>query len=325
VRIHVPGSGWALGDQVALLPTLREIRRRWPEERIEILGSHRPDLWQEFSGGTEESGREIRITHAWPPGASNLVEAFAYQAGVEIADLTPELRLTAEEKALDFDVDWSIRTVAVDVWANEPCRRWPVDRFQELARRLLAAGWQVLECGRESIGPRERIPCSRSFLNKLSVRETAALYRRCALWVGNDSGGFHLAASVGTPQVVLFSYINHPKRNYWTTVPVPPRTCACGPLKWDAKTCNLEKLPYGRCMTEISVDRVLAAVDVATRRFSRSEPAAPQEPERPSAWRRPTGECHATFRCAWKKPVGGTSVPSSSGAAGAPRSRRGGP
>jgi ADP-heptose:LPS heptosyltransferase len=272
MKITVPGSGWALGDQVALLPTLRELRRRWPRERIEILNSKRPELWAEFAGGTEESGREIKITHSWPPGANNLVEAFAYQAGLELVDLTPDLRLTEEEKARHYGVDWSRRTISIDVWANEPCRRWPVERFQELARRLLKAGWQVLECGKETIGPRDRIPCSKSFLNQLSVRETAIVYSKSSLWIGNDSGGFHLAAAVGTPQVVLFSYINWPKRAYWNTISVPPRVCECGPYPWSAKPCNVRGLPSGRCMAKISVERVLDAVGVAEKRFRRRKP-----------------------------------------------------
>jgi ADP-heptose:LPS heptosyltransferase len=271
MKIHVTGSGWALGDSLALLPALRELRRRFPKERMEFVNTKRPELWQEFAGGTEESGRVVRFIYSGMPGCYNLTRKFAAQAGVDLVDDTPELVLTPEELARDFGVDLGRRTVAIDVWANEPARRWPVERFQELARRLLAAGWQVLECGHESIGPRARIPCSTSFLNRLSVRETAALYRRCTLWIGNDSGGFHLAASVGCPQVVFFSFVRWTERAYWSTVPLLTRSCLCASEKWDARTCNKPGSASGRCLAEIPVERVLAAVDVAVRRFGVSK------------------------------------------------------
>jgi len=37
-----------------------------------------------------------------------------------------------------------------------------------------------------------------------TVRELAALYRRCALWLGNDGGPKHIAAAAGTPTVTVY-------------------------------------------------------------------------------------------------------------------------
>jgi ADP-heptose:LPS heptosyltransferase len=273
MKIIAPGQGWALGDALAVTPTFRELRRRWPKERITLEGYKRPELWlhnPNLAGGTEESGRVVRFTYGGPrPGvfAPNLPRRFASEAGVELVDDTPEIFLTEQEKAQDFGVDWTRRTVAIDIWANEHSRRWPAKSFQDLARRLMAAGWQVLECGRESIAPRERIPCSTSFLNKLSVRETAALYRRCSLWIGCDSGGFHLAAAVGTPQVVMFSTVPWTARAYWTTIPLQsskPCDCASRPFP-ERSTCEVSP---PRCLNEIPVDRVLLAVDLAAFRYA---------------------------------------------------------
>jgi ADP-heptose:LPS heptosyltransferase len=277
MKITVPGSGYRIGDQIALLPTLAEIRRRWPKELIKIVGSARLEIFQEFHNtGTVESGREIRITATWPPGASNQVESFAFQAGVQLVDLTPELKLTAAERAQDFGIDWRRPTVAIDTWATEAARRWPIERYRELSAALTARGFTVLETGSEHVAPfqaRERIAASRSFLNKLTVRETAALYSRCSLFIGTDSGGFHLAASVGCPQVVLFSFVNHPRRSYWSTVPIQVRACACAPKKWSERDCNGAGATSAACLAEVGVERVLDAVGVAEKRFRRGAPA----------------------------------------------------
>jgi ADP-heptose:LPS heptosyltransferase len=37
-----------------------------------------------------------------------------------------------------------------------------------------------------------------------TVHELAALYQRCALWLGNDGGPKHLATAVGTPTVTVY-------------------------------------------------------------------------------------------------------------------------
>jgi ADP-heptose:LPS heptosyltransferase len=46
----------------------------------------------------------------------------------------------------------------------------------------------------------------------LTIAESAALLERCAAYVGNDTGTMHLAASVGTPCVAIFSARDNPGR-----------------------------------------------------------------------------------------------------------------
>ena len=37
-----------------------------------------------------------------------------------------------------------------------------------------------------------------------SVRQLAALYARCSLWIGNDGGPKHMAVAVNTPTVTVY-------------------------------------------------------------------------------------------------------------------------
>jgi ADP-heptose:LPS heptosyltransferase len=47
---------------------------------------------------------------------------------------------------------------------------------------------------------------------KLSPRESAAVMRRAALFIGHDSGPMHLASAVGTSCVVMFGDHNPPRK-----------------------------------------------------------------------------------------------------------------
>jgi ADP-heptose:LPS heptosyltransferase len=48
---------------------------------------------------------------------------------------------------------------------------------------------------------------------RTTIRELAALYRRCALWVGNDGGPKHVAVAAGTPTLTVIRY---PLGPIWT-------------------------------------------------------------------------------------------------------------
>jgi heptosyltransferase-3 len=48
---------------------------------------------------------------------------------------------------------------------------------------------------------------------KTTVMQVAALYSRCALWIGNDGGAKHIAAAMGTPSIAVHRWRNSP---IWT-------------------------------------------------------------------------------------------------------------
>jgi heptosyltransferase III len=90
-------------------------------------------------------------------------------------------------------------------------KAWPPERFAELADRLSTAyGCQVVIGGSRDEAPlAERVAgLAKSRLivaaGHTSLKQFAAIARRAALFVGNDSGAMHIAAAVGTPVVALF-------------------------------------------------------------------------------------------------------------------------
>ncbi|MDQ6694902.1 MAG: glycosyltransferase family 9 protein [Chloroflexota bacterium] len=100
--------------------------------------------------------------------------------------------------------------------AYSRARIWPVERFAEVARGLVAShDARIVIVGgpgeEEGAGVLEGLigrTHTLSLAGHTSIHETAAVLERCDLFVGNDSGPMHLAAAVGTPVVAIFGPSN---------------------------------------------------------------------------------------------------------------------
>ncbi len=96
--------------------------------------------------------------------------------------------------------------------AYAPARRWPVARFAELADALAGDGARlILVGGAEEAGVRrallEQMRHAEQVLDlggRTSLRELAAVLEQCDLFVGNDGGVLHMAATAGTPVVAPY-------------------------------------------------------------------------------------------------------------------------
>lgn len=91
--------------------------------------------------------------------------------------------------------------------ASIPERRWGVDRFRELARRLMQNGLRlVVVGGAEDREAGEEIvkDGGLNLAGSTALIETAAILEKSTLLVSGDSGVLHLAVGLGTPTVSLF-------------------------------------------------------------------------------------------------------------------------
>lgn len=156
--------------------------------------------------------------------------------------------------------------VGVAPGAKRSPNRWPVERFAEVGRHIVAKGFELVAIGGES----DRELCRRlvegigrgaaNAAGRLSLTQCCELLKRCSLLLCNDSGVQHLAAAVGVPCISLFS-CRDMKGKWW---PWGPRNIVI--QKWvECHTCYLEVCPYdNRCINSISTAEVMAAFDRQT-------------------------------------------------------------
>ncbi|MFC3076489.1 glycosyltransferase family 9 protein [Phenylobacterium terrae] len=99
--------------------------------------------------------------------------------------------------------------------AHRPEKRWPAERYGELARALYDRGYDIVIVG----GPQEGelahkiqriLPQARDLTGRTDFARVAALGARAAVVIGNDTGPLHLAAAAGAPTIVLFSKASDP-------------------------------------------------------------------------------------------------------------------
>jgi ADP-heptose:LPS heptosyltransferase len=118
---------------------------------------------------------------------------------------------------------------------------------EELERQL--PGRTVNLCGRSTLG------------------ETAALLRRCRLYVGAESGGAHLACAVGVPNVVLLG-----GGHFGRFMPYSPLTSAVI-LPMDCFACNWRcRFDTTRCVAHVAPE-VLTVAIVSALKGPRQKPA----------------------------------------------------
>ncbi|MBF6290325.1 glycosyltransferase family 9 protein [Nocardia farcinica] len=101
--------------------------------------------------------------------------------------------------------------VVVHPGGSSAARRWPADRFAEVAAYLRGHADRVLVTGdaaerplAESVAARAGLGPDAVLAGELDLRELAATVAGAALVVCSDTGVGHLATAFGTPSVVLF-------------------------------------------------------------------------------------------------------------------------
>lgn len=107
------------------------------------------------------------------------------------------------------------RAAVLHPGAEAAARRWPAERFADLARRLRAAGHRVVVTG----GPKEDalvletarragLPAEDVLRGGLPFPHLSALVAHASLVVSGDTGLAHLAVAHATPSVTLFGPVS---------------------------------------------------------------------------------------------------------------------
>lgn len=144
-----------------------------------------------------------------------------------------------------------------------PAKRWPAAYFAEVARQKQAQGWQVWLFGSEKdrdvaneIQALSGGVC-RNFTGETTLGQAIDLLSLASVVVSNDSGLMHVAAALDKKLVAIYGS-SDPK----FTPPLHADALILD-LNLDCSPCFKRECPLGhtRCLTEISAEAVLRAVD----------------------------------------------------------------
>lgn len=186
---------------------------------------------------------------------------------VEVNDLTPDLTLSEQEHAaaealLRREGLGDRPILAVNPGAAWPSKQWPVDRFAQVVDALRDEfDCDVIATGSAGESPLaddlERISQGQvvSLAGKTTLKELAAVLERVQLFITNDTGPMHIAATLGVRMVAVFG-----PGEYDRYYPVGPQermavlrsSAPCAP-------CPRYSCPSMECLYAISADEVLQA------------------------------------------------------------------
>jgi heptosyltransferase-3 len=226
-----PGARLAIAAGPAAAPLFAEApglerlivvaKRRWSTHWLALYASvvgRRWDLVVDLRGSALAwllRARERRVMAKGDPGEHRVRQL------ARLFDLdpppAPRLWLGARhEEAAAALTPAGQPVLAIGPAANWRGKQWRAERFAELVRKLTMSGGPfagtrvaVLAAAHEraqaepllaAIPPSRRI----DLVGRLDLLTAAAVLRRCALFIGNDTGLMHIAAATGAPTLGLF-------------------------------------------------------------------------------------------------------------------------
>ena len=293
---HSPHAPGRLRADVALI---RRLRRERYDLAIDFHGGPRSSLITWLSGAPQRIGYEV-VGRSWMYTTRvprprvlrprhSVVSQWDVLLPLGIAPPDPET--DTAEMPDDPDAAASVvrrlaqaaissdnPLIVVHVSAGNPFRRWPPASFVELVCRLAsnnpkrriiltsgpsdaAAAAEIAKTARARLAAHERaaiVDCG-----EFNLAELRALLGKAALYIGGDSGPFHIAGTTGVPVVGL----------YGPTLPVRSQpfrgarfiSAAAEVPDLPCRPCNQRRCEPGdfRCLTGISAETVAALAERA--------------------------------------------------------------
>ena len=141
------------------------------------------DIVRALGASTEDAGLEFDISKEDTEFADNLLRSRGIKPGDILIGISPGAPL--------------------------PSRRWPLENFMEVAKILSERGCKIIIMGNrdesyikddlEKAGGRGLI----LIFGETNIRQFAALIKRCVIYLVNDTGAMHIAASLGVNMVAM--------------------------------------------------------------------------------------------------------------------------
>jgi len=136
--------------------------------------------------------------------------------GIRVESDEVDLCISREDDAFaaqlwrGWDVSADESVIAFGLSARHERKIWPLDNFIQLGRLIRdQVRCRILVCGDRSemeLGKRLKEQLGNTVIDitgQTTLRQTVALYKRCHLFIGTDSGPKHLAAGAGLPTIEI--------------------------------------------------------------------------------------------------------------------------
>lgn len=139
-------------------------------------------------------------------------------------------------------------------------KRWPAQRFAEVARRLIERGHRVVITGLASENILKSVFPSHPLLSILvggtALQDLICLINACRLLITNDTGPSHIAAALNRPCIAVTGFADpkiyhpypEPHRAIYHPIPCSP----CFGSRFDPQDC-----PFHSCIKAVTVDEVV--------------------------------------------------------------------
>ncbi|MBV9265602.1 MAG: glycosyltransferase family 9 protein, partial [Acidobacteriaceae bacterium] len=228
-------------------PTWKDVRKWGPTLCVNFHGSSRTQWITALSGAKWRAGfahHNITLAYNLRIGraqrimgvnrtvhtAEHLASAF-FAMGVPLQDV-PRASLHAGESLICG------RYAVLHPFASAPEKRWPAEKFCEVARYLRL--WNISPIFLAGAGD-DVSPFTAHRVLQGSIETAKAAMSKAVVFVGNDSGPAHIAAAFGVPSIVLFSTSN--------------------PAIWGPWRTESEVMVAPDGLHKVSVSRVVAAIE----------------------------------------------------------------
>ncbi len=230
-----------------LAPNWRAVREWRPSLCLNLHGGRRSQWLTVLSGAKWRAGfahhattfgynfkirraQEILGVDRRVHTAEHLASAF-FALGVPISEVPRAQLFTSECPVKE-------RHAVLHPFASAPEKRWPAERFAEVARYLKLSNIEPVFLA----GPGDdATPFKDHKVLKGTLSEVKGLLSNAALFIGNDSGPAHMAAAFGVPSIVLFS--------------------TSDPAVWEPWRTESAVIVARDGLSSVSVSRVIAALE----------------------------------------------------------------
>ncbi len=176
-----------------------------------LSGAHRP-AW----AGTVDGADFVPAPTPEPRHNCDAMRATLAAAGVSAARPTDLSWLDADIAPFQLPARFALLIPGSS--PHLPHKRWPADAYAALGTRLKARGLDIVLAG--TAADRDTVmriasllPGARDLTGHTDLFQLAAVVRRAAGVIGNDTGPVFLAAALGAPTLMLMSHHTDPRRS----------------------------------------------------------------------------------------------------------------